>query len=167
RDALRRLAHRARRLQARRRRQGRRSLPAPHARRRRARGRAGARRRRLRGEAPGPRARAVRRPAHARAGLLGAPRAQVSDRRPLGALALAFAACATTPAAPPALRWEADLAAYRAHRARLAADVRQVPDAFQPPGADPIERPAPAPFACARYPVGRIEFLSCRGPLTP
>src|SRR5947207_768702 len=35
------------------------------------------------------------------------------------------------------------------------------------PGADPIERPAPAPFACARYPVGRIEFLSCRGPLTP
>src|SRR6059036_3033089 len=32
------------------------------------------------------------------------------------------------------------------------------------PGADPIERPAPAPFACARYPVGRIEFLSCRGP---
>ena len=47
----------------------------------------------------------------------------MSDRRPLGALALAFAACATTPAAPPALRWEADLEAYRAHRARLAADV--------------------------------------------
>ncbi|PYM41875.1 MAG: hypothetical protein DME12_09875 [Candidatus Rokuibacteriota bacterium] len=178
----------------------------------------------------------------------------MSDRRPLVALALAFAACATTPAAPPALRWEADLEAYRAHRARLAADVRQVLDDFQAlraessfpgledkiatlaarvrqgeeaddeqaltrglwslslgelglfqrylalssrvveleavdaeleaarldlwlrrltlglteaPGADPIERPAPAPFACARYPVGRIEFLSCRGPLTP
>src|SRR5881628_4211813 len=123
REARRRLAHRTRRLQARRRRRVGRPLHPPHARRRRARGRAGSRHRRLRREAPGPRPRAVRRSAYARAGLLGAPRAQVSDRRPLVALALAFAACATTPAAPPALRWEADLEAYRAHRARLAADV--------------------------------------------
>ncbi len=40
----------------------------------------------------------------------------MSDRRPLVAVALAFAACATTPAAPPAERWRADLDAYRARR---------------------------------------------------
>ena len=126
----------------------------------------------------------------------------MSDRRPLVALALAFAACATTPATPPAERWRADLDAYRARRERLAADLRQVLEDFQAlraepsfpgledtrpgalgaldlwlrrlrlgvtdqPGTDPLEPPAPPPFACARYPVGRVELLSCRGAVTP
>ena len=178
----------------------------------------------------------------------------MSDRRPLVALALAFAACATTPATPPAERWRADLDAYRARRERLAADLRQVLEDFQAlraepsfpgledrlatlaarvrqgkeaddeqalarglwslslgelglfqrylalssrvveleaaraeleaarldlwlrrlrlgvtdqPGTDPLEPPAPPPFACVRYPVGRVELLSCRGTVTP
>ena len=61
----------------------------------------------------------------------------MSDRRPLVALALAFAACATTPATPPAERWRADLDAYRAHRERLAADLRQVLEDFQALRAEP------------------------------
>ena len=63
----------------------------------------------------------------------------MSDRRPLVALALAFAfaACATTPATPPAERWRADLDAYRARRERLAADLRQVLDDFQALRAEP------------------------------
>jgi hypothetical protein len=181
----------------------------------------------------------------------------VSARRPrlAPALALALAACATTPAAPPAERWRADRDAYRARRVELAAHIRQVMDDFQAlraepsfpgledkiatlaarvrrgeesdaeqalarglwslslgelglferylalssrvveleavhaeleaarldlwlrrltlgltdePGADPIAEPAPPPpFACARYAVGRVELLSCRGPVTP
>jgi hypothetical protein len=35
------------------------------------------------------------------------------------------------------------------------------------PGADALEQPSPPPFACVRYPVGRVEFLGCRGPVTP
>ena len=132
----------------------------------------------------------------------------MSDRRPLVALALAFAACATTPAAPPALRWRADLEAYRGHRAQLARGLWSLSlgelGLFQhylalssrvveleavnaeleaarldlwlrrlrlgvtdQPGTDPLEPPAPPPFACARYPVGRVELLSCRGAVTP
>lgn len=50
----------------------------------------------------------------------------------LSALLLALAACATT--TPPVSRtdrWRADLDAYRARRAALAADVRQFTDDFQ------------------------------------
>jgi len=113
----------------------------------------------------------------------------VSDRRPLVALALAFAACATTPATPPAERWRADLDAYRAHRERLAADLRQVLDDFQALRAEPsfpgledtrrsrrafgrgrrptTSRRSPGGSGRSRYPVGRVELLSCRGPVTP
>jgi hypothetical protein len=35
------------------------------------------------------------------------------------------------------------------------------------PRAEGLEPPAPPPFACARYPVGRVEFVSCREPVRP
>ena len=172
----------------------------------------------------------------------------------LSALLLALAACATTTPVSPTDRWRADLDAYRARRAALAADVQRFTDDFQAlrgessfsgledkiatlaarvrrgeepndeqtltrslwslslgelglfqrylalssrlveleaahaeleaarldlwlrrlsldlaaaPGAEPLVQPAPAPFACARHWVGRVEFVSCREPVRP
>src|SRR6266571_418985 len=52
--------------------------------------------------------------------------------------------------------------------ARLDLWLRRLTlDLTAEPGAEPLEQAAPPPFTCARYPVGRVEFVSCREPVRP
>src|SRR5437667_29041 len=52
--------------------------------------------------------------------------------------------------------------------ARLDLWLRRLTlDLTAEPGAEPLEQAAPPPFSCARYPVGRVEFVSCREPVGP
>src|SRR5256712_2249805 len=52
--------------------------------------------------------------------------------------------------------------------ARLDLWLRRLTlDLTAEPGAEPLEQAAPPPFTCARYPVGRVEFVSCREPVGP
>jgi len=52
--------------------------------------------------------------------------------------------------------------------ARLDLWLRRLTlDLTAEPGAEPLEQAAPPPFACARYCVGRVEFVSCREPVRP
>ena len=52
--------------------------------------------------------------------------------------------------------------------ARLDLWLRRLTlDLIAEPGAEPLEQAAPPPFACGRYWVGRVEFVSCREPVRP
>ena len=52
--------------------------------------------------------------------------------------------------------------------ARLDLWLRRLTlDLTAEPGAEPLEQAAPPPFTCAHYPVGRVEFVSCREPVGP